>query len=87
MPEKYYIDIPKSVLKRMGKIPLPWSFRINRTIDSLQLNPYLGEKMGGDMAPRRKLKVWPYRIMYVIDEKIKSIRIVEVEHRGHTSYD
>ena len=71
----------------MGKIPLPWSFRINQAIDSLEYNPYLGEKMGGDMAPRRKIKVWPYRIMYVIDEKIKLITVVEVEHRGHTSYD
>jgi mRNA interferase RelE/StbE len=83
----YRIYVPKSVLKSMAKIPLPWSFRINRAIDNLKFDPYLGEKMGGDMAPRRKIKIWPYRIMYIIDEKIKLISIVEVEHRGHTSYD
>jgi mRNA-degrading endonuclease RelE of RelBE toxin-antitoxin system len=71
----------------MAKIPLPWSFRINRAIDNLKFDPHLGEKMGGDMAPKRKIKVWPYRIMYIVDEKIKLISIMEVERRGHTSYD
>lgn len=83
----YRIYVPKSVLKSMAKIPLPWSFRINRAIDSLKFDPYLGEKMGGDMAPKRKIKIWPYRIMYIVDEKIKLISIMEVERRGNTSYD
>lgn len=87
MPSTYRIYIPKSILKSMAKIPLPWSFRISRAIDSLEFNPYLGDKMSGDMAPKRKIKIWPYRIMYVVDEKIKLISIKEVEHRGHTSYD
>jgi mRNA-degrading endonuclease RelE of RelBE toxin-antitoxin system len=87
MPVKYYIFIPKSILKSMAKIPLPWAFRINKILDALLCDPYLGEKMDGKLENRRKIRVWPYRIMYTIDEKIKFIKIVEIEHRGHTSYD
>ena len=87
MPHKYYVYTPDVIVKSLAKIPLPWSARIKKVINSLAYQPFLGEKMKGDMAPRRKIKVWPYRIIYRIREEIKFIVIVEVEHRGNTSYD
>lgn len=84
---RYYIDVPKSAKKSLAKIPLPWSFRIKQAIDRLAFEPYLGEKMLGEYSNKRKIKVWPYRIIYRIEEKTKFIKIMEIEHRGHTSYD
>jgi mRNA-degrading endonuclease RelE of RelBE toxin-antitoxin system len=87
MPKVYYIFVPKIVLKSMSKIPLRFRERIQKTIDSLAYSPYLGEKMGGVLGDRRKVRVWPYRIIYRIKEGIAFIIIVEVEHRGNVSYD
>lgn len=81
------MDIPKSALKSMAKIPLPWQERIRAAIDALEIEPYYGDKMRGQYADKRKIRVWPYRIIYSIEEDIKLVKVFEVEHRGHTSYD
>lgn len=86
MSSRYYVYLPKSVLKSMAKIPLPWRNRIKEAIDALQADPYYGEKMLGQYGDKRKIRVWPYRIIYSIEENNKLIKIFEVEHRGHVSY-
>lgn len=87
MPNRYQLYVPKSVLKSLAKIPLPWHLRIKQAIDNLEYNPYAGEKMSGDMKDKRKIKIWPYRIIYKIDEVKNIIIICEAEHRGNVSYD
>lgn len=87
MASRYYVYLPKSVLKSMAKIPLPWRGRIQETIDMLQMDPYYGKKMLGQYANKRKIRVWPYRIIYSIEEENRIVKIFEVEHRGHVSYD
>jgi len=83
----YYIHVPKSPKKSLAKIPLPWQFRIKQAIDRLELEPYLGDKMQGKYSDKRKIAVWPYRVIYRIKEDIKLIEVLEIEPRGHTSYD
>lgn len=87
MSTVYHIYLPNSVKKSLAKIPFPWKLRITQVIDRLVLEPYIGEKMEGDYKDMRKIRVWPYRIVYTIQEDIKFIKIKEIEHRGHTSYD
>jgi len=87
MPEKYFIYISKHIHKSLLKIPSPWIGRIEKNIDKLELDPLLGIKMQGDLSNKRKIVVWPYRIIYQINQKEKSIVIVEVKHRGNVSYD
>lgn len=87
MPEKYFIYISKHIRKSLLKIPSPWIDRIEKNIDKLELDPLLGIKMQGDLSNKRKIVVWPYRIIYQINQKEKSIVIVEVKHRGNVSYD
>lgn len=70
----------------MAKIPLPWHLRITQAIDHLEYSPYGGEKMSGDMKDKRKITIWPYRIIYKIDEKKRMIVICEADHRGNMSY-
>ena len=84
---RYHIDVPKSPKKSLAKIPLPWQVRIKQVIDRLELEPYLGDKMQGKYSDQRKIKVWPYRVIYRIKENIKLIEVMEIEHRGQTSYD
>jgi len=87
MQNKYSVYIPKSVRKSFLKIPSPWVDRIKKVIDILEINPYLGEKMHGELSDRRKIRIWPYRIIYRINEKKSIIEIFEIKHRGNVSYD
>lgn len=68
------------------KIPLPRRDRILLALIQLEQNPFLGVKMWGEMEGKRKIRIWPYRVIYTVDEVSKVIKIVEVGHRGHMSY-
>ena len=82
----YQIFIPPSVKKSLSKIPLPWKERIARAIDALKTEPFYGGKMKGKLANYRKIRVWPYRVIYQISKERRIIKIVEIEHRGNVSY-
>lgn len=85
--DSYTVYIPRSVQKAITKIPVPWRDRIVQAFDVLQQQPYTGEKMLGKLADKRKMRVWPYRILYRVDLKQKCVVVVEVSHRGSVSYD
>lgn len=83
----YQVFVPSSAKKSLSKIPLPWKERIARVIDVLKTEPFYGEKMTGQLSNCRKIRVWPYRIVYQINEKEKLIKILAIRHRGNVSYD
>ncbi|TSC94290.1 MAG: hypothetical protein Athens101428_333 [Candidatus Berkelbacteria bacterium Athens1014_28] len=86
MPEIFEVETPKSILKSLKKIPLPWRERILDAMSILARNPFLGEKMSGELQDKRKIRVWPYRIIYKINIKRKHIIITDVGHRGNIGY-
>jgi mRNA-degrading endonuclease RelE of RelBE toxin-antitoxin system len=87
MPGRYYVKVANTPRKSLRKIPLPWQTRILDMLTALETDPFLGEKMTGKLKDRRKIKLYPYRIVYRVQEEIKLIRVVEIERRGNMSYD
>ena len=83
----YHVLVSKSINKSIDRIPLPWRQRIQLAIDGLEINPYAGIKMNGQLKDKRKLKVWPYRVLYKVYPNQKIVEIYEVEHRGSMSND
>ena len=69
MPTEFFVKIPPSVQKSMRKIPFPWIERIRMTIDSISIEPFQGEKMLGRYKHARKVRVWPYRIIYFFNDR------------------
>ena len=86
MENRFVIRIPKSVEKSIAKIPLPWRARLAKAIDALAVDPWYGEKMVGKLKEKRKIRVWPYRVLYTVLERKRIILILEVGHRGSISY-
>jgi addiction module RelE/StbE family toxin len=78
---EYKIIVPNSVAKALVAIPLPWKERIIEAIDALPKNPFMGEKLWGKLQGKRKIVVYPYRIIYEINKKNQIIFIVEIGHR------
>lgn len=68
--EKHYESIPSS------KKP-----KIKKKLFVLEKEPLLGKKLSGELTKLRSLRVWPYRIIYLINEKNKTIFIVSILHR------
>lgn len=87
MENKFSVFVPRSVRKLISRIPMPWRDRIFNNIELLQFDPFLGGKMVGKLKDKRKIRIWPYRIIYKINKSAKTIIIVEVGHRGSISYD
>lgn len=86
MSKTYFVYISKSVRKNILRIPSPWSERISQAIDALSQDPHIGEKMAGKLSGCRKIRVWPYRIIYKIEKEKLVIMIIEVGYRGNVSY-
>jgi mRNA-degrading endonuclease RelE of RelBE toxin-antitoxin system len=53
----------------------------------LETNQYLGVNMQGKYSNKRKITIWPYRIIYLINEGKNVVEIFEIERRGSISYD
>lgn len=79
--KKYSIILRNDAIKSLERIPLIWQERIKRTIDALEYNPYVGEKMSGNFCGSFKIKVWPYRIIFTIIEEKREVYIYKIAHR------
>jgi len=78
----YRISIPKKVEKRIKRFPLEYLERIRTAIASLAYEPYAGKKLEGRYADCYSIRVWPYRIIYMVKDKELIVQVIEVEHRG-----
>lgn len=81
MPRYLKIKISKPAKKSLERIPFPWKLRIKEAVDELKGTPYIGEKMWGKLKGKRKIRIWPYRIIYVVYEKERMIKILRIAHR------
>lgn len=82
----YSIIIRKKAEKKFLKIPLLWQEKITKAIEFLKDDPFYGEKMWGEFANSRKIRVWPYRIIYDVYKDKKIIYIRRIDHRGSIGY-
>lgn len=47
----------------------------------IQENPLSGKKLEGELDSQRSVRVWPYRILYYINQKQRIIYITSILHR------
>lgn len=84
MPEIFEVSTPKSILKSLKKIPLPWRERILDAMSVLARNPFLGKKMSGELQDKRKIRIWPYQIVYSIVKRKLIVEVIEIEHKSRS---
>jgi mRNA-degrading endonuclease RelE of RelBE toxin-antitoxin system len=77
----YKIKIRRKAEKELYKIPFPWQRRIVQAINALGKDPFYGEKMWGKLKDRRKIRIWPYRIIYRVYNRQKIIYIERISYR------
>ena len=65
--------------KRIGTKERP---KVNRKIDLLSKNPFLGKALQGEYKGIYSLRAWPLRIIYTFDPPEQIIQIVDIDYRG-----
>ncbi len=67
--------------KHFAHLPANQQKKVSKKMLVLEHEPFSGKKLGGEFAQQHSLKVWPYRILYMIYEKRKEIYILSILHR------
>jgi mRNA interferase RelE/StbE len=76
----YKLTYKKSVKKELDALPNSEFLKIDEAILSLKQAPFpQSKKLKGEN--RHRLRVGNYRVVYVVDEKLKTITIYRVRHR------
>jgi mRNA-degrading endonuclease RelE of RelBE toxin-antitoxin system len=75
------VIITPSAQKDFGRLPHKDKAKIKKKILQLENNALEGKKLLGELHELRSLRAWPYRILYYIHSKEKSIYITTIMHR------
>ena len=78
---RYSIQIKKSALKELQKVPKSDRPRLIAAVDRLAELPHAGKVLKGDLSGLRRLRVGNYRIIYEIDEGKVLVLVLRVAHR------
>lgn len=75
------VALSENAQKQYIKLPIFIKTRIDKKINSLGQNPYLGKKLSGEFKNFWSIRAWPYRIIYEINEAEKRIEVHKIAHR------
>jgi mRNA-degrading endonuclease RelE of RelBE toxin-antitoxin system len=75
------VFLTPSALKQYSLLPEKFKSRVRKKLLFLENNPYEGKNLSERLLEIRSLRVWPYKILYYIDNKSKKIYIVTIAHR------
>lgn len=78
---KYTVVILRRARKELLKLSKKDQKRIDNAIDVLQTDPFCGKQLYGEFEGKWALRVWPYRIIYTIEQDIVTVTILRVGHR------
>lgn len=71
----------KEAQKHYNHLPTLEQKKIKKKLITLQENPYLGKKLGGQLSGQRSIRVWPYRIIYEVNEALKRVEVSDILQR------
>ena len=77
----YTLALKQSARKELDKLDDALQRRIGLIFESLKKDPFQGKPLKGDLAGRRSVRVWPYRIIYEIIKHELVIVVIEIVHR------
>lgn len=78
---EYIVEIKPKVRKKLDKIPVMYRARIIGILDAIAQDPFFGKKLSGDRHGQYSVRVWPYRIIYIIKKTELIVLVIEFGHR------
>lgn len=77
----YRIIIAQRAQKAAEKLPKKDRERVTAAIALLQYDPFQGKKLQGEHEGKWSVRVWPYRIVYIIKKELVTVTVVKIGHR------
>lgn len=77
----YKVELLPKARKDLLHLPEEHRSRISAAIDGLREDPLAGKKLEGKFWGAQSLRVWPYRILYIIYQEIVTVTVVRIDHR------
>lgn len=75
------VILSKEAQKNYTHFPISEQKKIKKKLLSLEENPYGGKKLEGQLSGYRSVRVWPYRIIYQVNEKEQRVEVSDILHR------
>ncbi|OGJ62123.1 hypothetical protein A3A67_05640 [Candidatus Peribacteria bacterium RIFCSPLOWO2_01_FULL_51_18] len=77
----YSVKLRPKARKELARLSREYQERIAIAIDTLSENPFIGKKLEGKFRGAWTLRVWPYRIIYKIDQVTITVEVLKIRHR------
>jgi mRNA interferase RelE/StbE len=78
---KYRIEIKRSAVKEIKKLPSKDIPKILAQIESLSENPRPGDSIKLSQEEKYRVRCGQYRILYAVEDQVLIVYIVRVGHR------
>ena len=75
------VSFTKKAEKELMFLSLKDQKRIVKALMALAEDPFSGKKLQGRLAPAYSIRVWPYRIIYLIEKKTCLVFVIRFGHR------
>lgn len=77
----YSVELRPKARKELARLPREHQRRIGVAIDMLSEDPFIGKKLEGKFRGAWTLRVWPYRIIYRVDQRTITVEVLKIGHR------
>ena len=77
----FKVFLSRRASKDYVALPIQIRPRVLTAIHTLADDPYSGKKLRGEHDGHWSLRVWPYRIIYIIEKETVTVTVVTIGHR------
>lgn len=75
------VVITPSAQKDFSRLQQKDRQKVKTKLVVLETNPLEGKKLSGELKELRSIRAWPYRILYYINVKEKTVYVTSIIHR------
>ncbi|MBU3924379.1 type II toxin-antitoxin system RelE/ParE family toxin [Patescibacteria group bacterium] len=77
----FVLQIKPKARKNLDKLPRTYRLRIRRILREIASDPFSGKKLSGKRKDQYSIRVWPYRIIYIIKKMELIVFVIDIDHR------
>ena len=79
----FTLEIKPRARKNLDKLSENYRARIRQTLRDVCTSPFSSKSLSGNRKGQYSVRVWPYRIIYIIKKTELIVLVVDIDHRGH----